>query len=173
MSFWCNKFHQNSNKNIERIFALKFFVASWVLLRDLVSNINDQKAHRKLQGNKGNYENFRAEILTIFLLLFWSKRWHFKITRPLKISKNCHFDHHPQPLKCLRNIWVVPNRANPQNLPDSLTLYIMITFRDSLNALLNRPSLAGGVLQTPLTLDKSTFSDTDDLTRKNRASRKR
>ena len=95
-----------------------------------------------------------------------------KYNTVLKVSKNCHFDPLP-PLKCFRNKWVVPNRANPQNLPDSLTLYIMITFRDSLNALLNRPSLAGGVLQTPLTLDKSTFSDTDDLTRKNRASRKR
>ena len=49
-------------------------------------------------------------------------------------------------------------RANPQNFPDSFTENIMRTFLDSRNALLNRPSLAGGVLQTPLSLEISMFS---------------
>ena len=31
MSFWCNRFDQNSNKNIVSISAQKFFVASWGL----------------------------------------------------------------------------------------------------------------------------------------------
>jgi hypothetical protein len=31
MSFWCHRFDQNSNENIVRISALKFFVASWGL----------------------------------------------------------------------------------------------------------------------------------------------
>ena len=46
MSFWCHRFDQNSNENIVRISAMKFFVASWGLPGsflglpgDLVSNI--------------------------------------------------------------------------------------------------------------------------------------
>ena len=31
MSFWCHRLDQNSNENIVRISALKFFVASWGL----------------------------------------------------------------------------------------------------------------------------------------------
>jgi len=31
MSFWCHRFDQNSNKNIERISALTLFLASWGL----------------------------------------------------------------------------------------------------------------------------------------------
>ena len=70
---------QNSNENIERISALKFFVASWGLPGsflglpgDLVSNMINKKAYRKPQGSpKEALKTFRAEILTIFLFLFW------------------------------------------------------------------------------------------------------
>ena len=50
MSFWCQRFDQKKNKNIVRISALKFFVASWGLPGsflwlpgDLVSNIIKRK----------------------------------------------------------------------------------------------------------------------------------
>ena len=59
---------QNSNKNIVRTSALNFFVASWGLPGDVVSNIINKKAYRKLQGR---YKNFQGEILEIFSLLFW------------------------------------------------------------------------------------------------------
>ena len=56
MSFWCHHFDQNSNENIVRISALKFFVASWGLPGcffglpgDLVSNIINHEAYRKSQ----------------------------------------------------------------------------------------------------------------------------
>ena len=82
MSFWCYRLDQNSNKSIVRISALKFFVASQRLLGDLVSNIINKKAYMKppkaSRKPPGATKNFRAEILTIFLLLFWSKQWHQK-----------------------------------------------------------------------------------------------
>jgi hypothetical protein len=73
---------QNSKENIVRISALKFFVASWGLpgsflglSGDLVSNIINKEACRKPKKNiQEAIETFRAEILTIFSLLFWSKR---------------------------------------------------------------------------------------------------
>ena len=85
MSLWCHRFDQNSNENIVRISALKVFVASWGLLgsfmelpRDLVSNIINKEAYRKPKDLSGSpkeaLKTFRAEILTIFLLVFWSKR---------------------------------------------------------------------------------------------------
>jgi hypothetical protein len=86
MSFWCHRFDQNSNKNIVRISALKYFVASWGLLGsflglsgDLVSNIikirKPTGSPKKLPGSpKEDIKTFRAEILTIFSLLFWFKR---------------------------------------------------------------------------------------------------
>ena len=50
MSFWCHGFDQNSNENIVRISAMKFFVASWVLPGsclglpgDLISNTYHEK----------------------------------------------------------------------------------------------------------------------------------
>ena len=52
MSFWCHRLDQNSNENIVRISALKFFVASWKLFGlpgDLVSNIINKEAYRKPQ----------------------------------------------------------------------------------------------------------------------------
>ena len=75
---------QNSNRNIVRISDLKFFVASWGfpesffgLPRDLVSNITNKESYKtpkKLPGNpKKAIKIFRAEILTIFSLLFWLK----------------------------------------------------------------------------------------------------
>ena len=73
---------QNSNKNIVRISALKFLVAScglpgsfWGLLGDLVSNMINKKAYRKPKKDKGSpneaMKTFRAEILTKFTLIFW------------------------------------------------------------------------------------------------------
>ena len=68
MSFWCHRFDQTSNENIVRISALEFFVASWGLPGDLVSNIISPK---KLPGSpKEAIKTFRAEILTISLLFF-------------------------------------------------------------------------------------------------------
>ena len=71
MSFWCHRLDQNSNENIVRISALKFFVASWGfpgsflgVPGDLVSNINIPGSP-KVAG-----KTFRAEILTIFSLFF-------------------------------------------------------------------------------------------------------
>ena len=66
---------QNSNENIVRIFALKFFVASWGLPEsflglpgDFVSNIINKEASRKPEEAK---ITFRAKILIISSLLFW------------------------------------------------------------------------------------------------------
>ena len=57
MSFWCHRFDQNSNENIVRISALKFFVASWGLPGDLVSNLINKEAYRKPQGS---YKSFQG-----------------------------------------------------------------------------------------------------------------
>jgi hypothetical protein len=65
---------QNSNKNIVRISALNFFIASRGLPEDLVSNIVKKEAYIMQEVPKSFQEaikTFRAEILTIFLLLFW------------------------------------------------------------------------------------------------------
>ena len=42
MSFWCHCLDQNSNENIVRIFALKFFVASWELLEAFLDFLRTQ-----------------------------------------------------------------------------------------------------------------------------------
>ena len=71
MSFWCHRFDQNSNKNIVRISALKYFVASWGFLGsflglpgDLVSNIINKEAYRTPQKDsrkpKRSYKNFQG-----------------------------------------------------------------------------------------------------------------
>ena len=44
MSFWCHRLDQNSNENIVRISALEFFVASWGLPGDWVSNTINKEA---------------------------------------------------------------------------------------------------------------------------------
>ena len=60
---------QNSNENIVKIFALKFFVASWGLPGsflglpgDLVSNMINKEAYRKPKKDsrkpQGSYKNF-------------------------------------------------------------------------------------------------------------------
>ena len=66
-SFWCHRLDQNSNENIVRISALKFFVASWGLLgsflglpRDLISNIINKEAYRKPKKLPGSYKNFQG-----------------------------------------------------------------------------------------------------------------
>ena len=56
MSF-CDCFDQNSKKNIVRISALEFFGASWGLPGDLLSNIINKEAYRKLLGS---YKNFQG-----------------------------------------------------------------------------------------------------------------
>ena len=63
MSFGCNRFDQNSIKNIVRISALKFFVASWGLPGsffglpvDLVSNIINKKAIRSPKEAKKSFQ---------------------------------------------------------------------------------------------------------------------
>ena len=93
MSFECHRFDQNSNKNIVRISALKFFAASWELSGsllglpwDLVSNIFDKKAYRKPQKAfrkpQGSYKKVQGrnpEIFCWFLEeVFWPKG-HFEI----------------------------------------------------------------------------------------------
>jgi hypothetical protein len=50
MSFWCHPLDQISNKNIVKISALEFFVASWGLPGDLVSNIINKEAYKKFKG---------------------------------------------------------------------------------------------------------------------------
>jgi hypothetical protein len=94
MSFWCHHFHQNSNKNIVRISALKFFVASWGLPGscfglpgDLVSNIINKEAYRKPQKNsrksQGSYKNFQGRnaynILVAILVETMTPERHFEI----------------------------------------------------------------------------------------------
>jgi hypothetical protein len=71
MSFSCHRFDQNSNENIVRISALKFFVAFWGipgrflgLPGDLVSNIINKEAYRKSQKAsrkpQGSYTKFQG-----------------------------------------------------------------------------------------------------------------
>ena len=71
MSFCCYHFDQNSNEEIVRISALKFFVASWRLagrflglLGDLVSNIINKEANKKPKKAsmkpQGNYKNLQG-----------------------------------------------------------------------------------------------------------------
>ena len=80
MSFWCHRFDQNSNKNIVRISTLNFFRsvlgASWKLFG--ASCRLPYIWYYFPRKPPGSYKIFRVEILTIFLLLFWSKRWHQK-----------------------------------------------------------------------------------------------
>ena len=56
---------QNSNENIVRISALKFFVASWGLPVDLVSDIINKEYYRKPQNASRNpqrsYKNFQGK----------------------------------------------------------------------------------------------------------------
>ena len=89
MSFFCHRFDQNSDENIVRISALKFFVASWWLPgsflglpRDLVSNITKKEAYRKSpkasRKPQGSFKNFQERNPYNILLFFWSKWWHQK-----------------------------------------------------------------------------------------------
>ena len=84
MSFWRHRFDQNSNENIVRISALKFFVASWglpgsflglpvgFLIYDITYSVprkpkklpeTPQEAKKKIQGRN-------PEIIS---LVFWMK----------------------------------------------------------------------------------------------------
>jgi hypothetical protein len=85
MSFLCHRLDQNSKENIVRISALKFFVASWELpgsllgiSRDLVSNIINKEAYRKLQKAsykpQGSYKNFQGRNPYNIFIGFLSKR---------------------------------------------------------------------------------------------------
>ena len=64
MSFWCHRFDQNSNENIVRISALKFFVASWGLPGALVHNEKNKEVYRKSQKAfrkpQGSYKKFQG-----------------------------------------------------------------------------------------------------------------
>ena len=86
MSFWCHCLDQNSNENIVRITALKvfnsFLGASWKLFGVPVGFIS-YITYQVPRKPPGSYKNFRAEILKIFLLLFWSKWWYRKTFRNL------------------------------------------------------------------------------------------
>ena len=65
-------------ENIVRISALKFFVASWGLPGDLVSNIIDKEAYRTPQkasrNPPGSYKKFQGRNPYNISLLFWFKR---------------------------------------------------------------------------------------------------
>ena len=83
MSFWCHRFDQNSNENIVRISALKFFVASWGLPGsflglpgDLVSNIINKETYRKLQkaSRKPEGSNKKFQGRNPYNILFAKKR---------------------------------------------------------------------------------------------------
>ena len=81
MSFWCHHLDQHSNKNIVKISALKSFVASWGLPRDLVSNINNKEAYRKPQKMprkpQGRYKNFQGRNpYNIFFAVFENRFPH-------------------------------------------------------------------------------------------------
>ena len=69
-----NQFHPKYQKNYFWITALKFFVASWGLPGDLVSNIINKEGYwkpKKLPGSPQKAtKNFRAEIQKYF-------RWYF------------------------------------------------------------------------------------------------
>ena len=87
MSFWCRRFDQNSNKNIVKISALKFYVAFWGLPGDLVSNIINKEAYRNPQGS---YKNFKRRnpynIFVAILVETMTPKRHFEIKWPLESS---------------------------------------------------------------------------------------
>ena len=99
MSFWCHRFNQNSNENIVRISALKFFVASWGLPGsflglpgDLVSNIINKEAYRKpkkaSRKPQGSFKKFQGRnpynILVAILVETMTPKRHFEINWPLR-----------------------------------------------------------------------------------------
>ena len=73
---------QNSNENIVKISALTFFVASWGLPGDLVSNIINKEAYRKLQKAsrklQGSYKNFQDRNLYNIFVAIWENRCPLK-----------------------------------------------------------------------------------------------
>jgi hypothetical protein len=94
MSFWCHRFDQNSNENVVRIFALKFFVTSCGLPGsflglpgDLVSNIikkeaykNPQKASKRPQESHKNFQGRNPyNILVAILVETMTPKRHFEI----------------------------------------------------------------------------------------------
>ena len=88
MYFWCHHNDQNSNENIVRISALKFFVASWGLPGDLVSNniINKEayrkpkKASRNPQGSLKDLQGRNSyNIFVGFLVEMMTPKIHFEI----------------------------------------------------------------------------------------------
>ena len=94
MSFWYYRFNQNSNKNIVRISALKFFVSSWGLSGSffglpgyLVSKVIYKEAYEKFQKAfrkpQGSYKNFQGRnaynIFVGFLVKTMTLERHFEI----------------------------------------------------------------------------------------------
>ena len=100
MSFWCHRFDQNSNENIVKIPALKFFVASWGfpgscfgLSGDLVSNIINKETYRKPQKLPGSpkeaIKNFQGRNPCNIFVAIWvetmTPKKHFEINLPLAL----------------------------------------------------------------------------------------
>ena len=102
MSFWCHCFAQNSNENIVRISALKFFVAFWklfwasyrlshlsyYLLSSQEAQESFQEAPRKLQKihhcNKNIMRSQKNWLL--YQITFWSfQQWSIFIDLPFSI----------------------------------------------------------------------------------------
>ena len=90
MSFWCHRFDQNSNKNIVRISALKFFVASWGLPGDLVSNIINKEAYKKPQGNYKKFQGRNLDNVFVILVQKLTPKRYFEINWPLPQHESQH-----------------------------------------------------------------------------------
>ena len=74
MYFWCHRFDRKHNENI-----FKDSLLMTDLVDDIMYLLSPQEAPRKPPGSpREATKNFRAEILTIFSLLFWPKLWHQK-----------------------------------------------------------------------------------------------
>ena len=90
MSFWCHRFDQNSNKNILRVSALKFF-CSFLGLResflglfgDLVSNIINTGAYRKPQKASRKLQKVSGHIFVAILVESMTTKSHFETNWPL------------------------------------------------------------------------------------------
>ena len=86
MSFWCPRFDQNSNKNIVRISALKFFVLlpggtpSWGLPGDFVSHDINKEVNRKTQESFKNFQGRNQyNIFVAILVETMTPKRHFEI----------------------------------------------------------------------------------------------
>ena len=109
---------QNSNKNIVKISALKFFVASWGLPGDFVSNIMDKEAYKKPTKSCKNFLGRKA--WQYFRCYFgpnnaMTPKRHFGINWPL--DKNRSFQQ-----------WK-PFCIDPKNLFKSISPYLFMVVK--------------------------------------------